>query len=203
MRLIALISACVALALSSGVPPALAASSHSTHRTAAHASGVSAAKRPAAKTASSTTGRTVSKRGKTRAANEKAIATKTPVRSHKGKTRRTGAATEVASTAVAKSGQKATSQDFLEAAGVKPTAGAKQPASHSTPRAKHKGRRSVEAKLAAARASDLAGVSLPATPSPASVTRSASVNPRLATVEQEAAPTEVPNSLPGDDSEPV
>jgi hypothetical protein len=177
MRLNALTIVVLALALLSPGRVSLAAS-HTSHRTAARKTsspakqrkaGPATAKRVA--TAKATPARS-SKHAKSAAAasvKTQRVNTQRPRKGH----RHSAAVSQISVAA----NRKATSSDFVKAAGGndgKTVVAANKAQAQST-------------KLAAARASDLAGVSKPAAVAPVSVTQTTSVNPKLETVEQEAA----------------
>ncbi|MDE1177040.1 MAG: DUF5715 family protein [Edaphobacter sp.] len=172
MRRNAFITAVLALALLSPGHVSLAAS-HKTHRSAARKATVAPAKHEAAKT---TPTKRVSTR-KAKSAPATAPAKAVPVSARSPHSRQKTAAAPAVERTSTRSGRrrKATRSDFLQAAGVSDRSEKlHQATQHGT-------------KLAAARASDLAGAAKPGITAPASVTQAANVTPRLGTIEDEAS----------------
>lgn len=199
MRLNALISISLALALSSTGQLSLAATSHSGHRTAVHNTAAPTAKHRTAKrndggTAATTkrvagpaaTERKTTKRGSDAVAPSATVErVRSSSRSRRG--RKSGPGSARASARVEGHRRKATSQDFLDAAGAVVAKNGRPSRAQSADAASPSAVGESGEKLAEVRASDVAGSNQPATPSASSVTRAASVNPRLGTVEEEAA----------------
>jgi len=176
MRLNALTIVVLALALLSPGHVMLAAS-HTSHRATARKTAAST--KQSSKTKAVTAKRVVAsssrKHPKPAAAPTVKVERVKATRTRRG--RRHTAAAPVEETAVA-TNRRATSSDFLKAAGVN---------NNKTVVAANKPPQTQSTKLAAARASDLAGAAKPSIIAPASVTQTASVTPKLQPVEEEAA----------------